>query len=128
MDRSEPGTMPGSHILVQSVDSGDARKFSVLLVHVVGAGAGIVSDPNAEVLDLEGLLLMDLYSTHSPFSHHPNDFLHLGPNNSQAHFCQRTWFNDTISPALFLTFLNFLRKYQNRDLATTSFGANSLMR
>lgn len=33
-----------------------------------------------------------------------------------------------ISPFDFLTFLNFIRKYQNLDLATTVFGANILMR
>lgn len=33
-----------------------------------------------------------------------------------------------ISPFDFLTFLNFIKKYQNLDLATTVFGANILMR
>ena len=33
-----------------------------------------------------------------------------------------------ISPFDFFTFLNFIKKYQNLDLATTVFGANILMR
>ena len=52
--------MAGSHILVKSLDSRDAGQLTVLLVHVVGTGAGVVADPDAEVLDLEGVLLADL--------------------------------------------------------------------
>lgn len=33
-----------------------------------------------------------------------------------------------ISPLDFLTFRNFIRKYQNLDFATTVFGANMRMR
>jgi hypothetical protein len=46
--------------LVKSVDGGDTGHLTVLLVHVVGAGAGIVADPDTEVLDLLGALLVDL--------------------------------------------------------------------
>ena len=52
--------MPGGHILVQSLDSIGAGHLAVLLVHVVGAGARVVSDPDTEVLDLGGALLVDL--------------------------------------------------------------------
>ena len=55
----ESGTMSSCHILVQSLDSIGAAHLSVLLVHVVGAGAGVVSDPDAKVLDLERSLLVD---------------------------------------------------------------------
>lgn len=34
----------------------------------------------------------------------------------------------TISPLAFLTFLSLVRKYQNRDLATTGLGAKMRMR
>lgn len=37
-------------------------------------------------------------------------------------------FKLTISPLAFLTFLSFIRKYQKRDLATTSLGAKMRMR
>ena len=39
-----------------------------------------------------------------------------------------TTLTPTISPLAFLTFFNCLKKYQNRDLATTVLGAKILMR
>lgn len=59
MNAPESGTVAGSHILVESLDGLGAAHLSVLLVHVVGAGAGIVTDPDAKVLDLERALLVD---------------------------------------------------------------------
>jgi len=55
----KPSPMSGRHILVQSVHGIGATHLPVLLVHVVCAAAGIISDPDAEVLDLEGALLVD---------------------------------------------------------------------
>lgn len=52
--------MSGCHILVQGLDGIRSRHLTVLLVHVVGAGAGVVSDPDTEVLDLQRALLVDL--------------------------------------------------------------------
>lgn len=52
--------MTGSHVLVKSLDGGDTGHLTVLLVHVVGAGARVVLDPDTEVLDLLGLLLVNL--------------------------------------------------------------------
>ena len=52
--------MAGSHILVESVDGSNTGHLTVLLVHVVGTGARIVADPDTEVLDLLGALLVDL--------------------------------------------------------------------
>lgn len=52
--------MTGGHILVESIDSGDTGHLTVLLVHVVGTGARVVADPDTEVLDLLGTLLVDL--------------------------------------------------------------------
>ena len=52
--------MTGGHVLVESIDGGDAGHLAVLLVHVVGAGARVVADPDTEVLDLLGALLGDL--------------------------------------------------------------------
>jgi hypothetical protein len=60
VDRPEAGSVTGSHILVKAVDGIGSGKLTVLLVHVVGAGARIVSDPDTEVLDLLGALLGDL--------------------------------------------------------------------
>ena len=60
VDRPEAGTVAGSHVLVERLDSIGAGKLTELLVHVVGSRARVVSEPDAEVLDLERLLLVDL--------------------------------------------------------------------
>lgn len=60
LNRPEAGSVTGGHILVQSIDGGDTGHLTVLLVHVVGAGARVVADPDTEVLDLLGALLGDL--------------------------------------------------------------------
>lgn len=59
VDAPKSGTVAGSHILVQSLDGLGAAHLSVLLVHVVGAGPGIVTDPDTEVLDLQRAFLVD---------------------------------------------------------------------
>lgn len=56
----EAGAVAGSHVLVQGLDGISAAQLTVLLVHVVGTGAGVVADPDAKVLDLGGALLVDL--------------------------------------------------------------------
>lgn len=60
LDLPEARSVTGSHILVESLDGGDTGHLTVLLVHVVGAGARVVADPDAEVLDLLWALLVDL--------------------------------------------------------------------
>lgn len=55
----ESSTMSGRHVLVQSLDCGGSGHLTVLLVHVVGAGAGVVANPDAKVLDLEWSFLGD---------------------------------------------------------------------
>ena len=62
VDRPESSTMSSCHILVQSLHCVGSRHFSVFLVHVMSAGAGVVSDPDAEVLDFQWSLFMDLVS------------------------------------------------------------------
>lgn len=59
MNAPESGTVAGSHVLVQGLNGGSAAHLAVLLVHVVGARARVVTNPDAEVLDLEGSLLVD---------------------------------------------------------------------
>jgi len=58
----EAGAVARGHILVHALDGGAACHLTVLLVHVVGAGARVVAQPDAEVLDLERVLLVDLPS------------------------------------------------------------------
>jgi hypothetical protein len=50
----------GGHVLVEALDGVGAREVAELLVHVVGAGARVIPEPDAKVLDFEGLLLVDL--------------------------------------------------------------------
>ena len=59
----EAGTVAGSHVRVEGLDGIGSRHLAVLLVHVVGAGARVVTDTDAEVLDLQRSLLVDLYSS-----------------------------------------------------------------
>ena len=61
MDRTEAGTVPGSHVLVEALDGIGTREFTELLVHIVCTGTRVVTEPDAKVLDLHGLLLVDLH-------------------------------------------------------------------
>ena len=60
VDRPEAGTVACSHILIEGLDGIRTSELPELLVHVVGAGARIITEPDAEVLDLQRLLLVDL--------------------------------------------------------------------
>ena len=55
-----PGPVPGSHVPVALGDGAPHGQVPVLPVHVVGAGPGVVPQPDAEVLDLHRLPLLDL--------------------------------------------------------------------
>ena len=59
VNRPEPSTMSSRHILIHRLDCLRPAHLAILLVHVVGARARIVADPDAEVLDLEGPFLMN---------------------------------------------------------------------
>ena len=60
MNGSETGAVSGSHVLVESLNGICSGHLTVLLVHVVSSGAGVVSNPDTKVLDLERALLVDL--------------------------------------------------------------------
>jgi hypothetical protein len=60
VDRPEASTVAGGHVLVEGMDGIAAGHLAVLLVHVVGTGARVVTDPDTEVLDGLGVLLVDL--------------------------------------------------------------------
>lgn len=62
LDRSEASTVTGGHVLVEGLDGGGTREFTELLVQVVRARTRVVTEPDTKVLDLEGLLLVDLQS------------------------------------------------------------------
>ncbi len=117
MDRAETGTVTGSHVLVESLDGLSAGHLTELLVHVVGTGTRIVTDPDTKVLDLFRTLLRDLYRK-CLVSVRYEEY-------RQAAF---TLFKETISPAAFLTLRSFFKKYQKRDFATTTLGAKIRIR
>lgn len=52
--------MPGGHVLVEALDSVGTRELAVFLVHVMCTGTRVVAEPDTKVLDLQGLLLVDL--------------------------------------------------------------------
>lgn len=60
MDLPEARSVTGGHVLVEGIDGVRSGHLTVLLVHVVGAGARVVTDPDTEVLDLLGALLVNL--------------------------------------------------------------------
>ena len=110
----ETRSVTGGHILVESIDGGNTGHLAVLLVHVVCSGARVVPDPDTEVLDLLRALLVDLQLS--------------ATGVRDVGIVMRTWLTETISPFAFLILRSLPRKYQNRDLATTSLGAKMRMR
>lgn len=62
VDRPEASTVAGGQVLVHRLDSLASGHLTVLLVHVVSTRARVVTDPDAEVLDLQRVLLVDLHS------------------------------------------------------------------
>lgn len=65
VDRPETSTVAGSHVLVEGLDGIGTRELTELLVHVVGARTRVVAQPDTKVLDLQGLLLVDLRGDHA---------------------------------------------------------------
>lgn len=57
MNGAETGTVATSHILIHGINSFATAHFTELLVHVVGTGATVVTEPNTKVLDFKALLL-----------------------------------------------------------------------
>ena len=123
VDLNDVDVVPGSlvdrgHLVVHLVDGTRARGVPELLVQVVDASPRSVTEEDTEVLDPLGAFLVDLERCASAFAVHRH-----------AQFLiQHTTFSETISPFVFLILRSFARKYQNRDLATTSFGAKMRMR
>lgn len=106
MDRPEAGTMTGGHILVQALDSISTAEVTEFLVHVVGPRARVVSEPDTEVLDFQGLLFVDLENegriaqSAIPFR--------LPLEGCKGYIIIHTTLTPMISPLAFLTFLSFL--------------------
>lgn len=60
MDGAESCPVTSGHILIQRLNGICSRHLTEFLVHVVCSGAGIVTDPDTKVLDLQWALLVDL--------------------------------------------------------------------
>lgn len=56
--------MASTHVTVALRNRGSDGQVTVLAVHVVGSGTGIVAQPDAKVLDLQRGLLGDLLEGH----------------------------------------------------------------
>ena len=52
--------MPGSHVLIEALNSIGAGELTEFLVHIMCTRTGVVTNPDAKVLDLHRLLLMNL--------------------------------------------------------------------
>ena len=63
LDGVSPGAMASTHVAVALSHSRADGQVSVLAVHVVGSRSGNVSEPDAKVLNLKGLLLNNLLNT-----------------------------------------------------------------
>lgn len=64
LDSMGTGTMASSHIPIALGDCVSDGQITVLSVHVVGSRTGIVTQPDAEVLDPDGSALVDLLDRH----------------------------------------------------------------
>merc|ERR1719234_995889 len=60
LDSVSPGPVSGTHVTVALSDGRVDGQVAVLAVHVVSSRTRIVPQPNAKVLDLQGILLPDL--------------------------------------------------------------------
>ena len=99
VDRPEACTVAGSHVLVERLDSVGAGELTELLVHVVRAGARVVTNPDTEVFHFERLFLMDLRLISIPSA----CLLRAARDKL------RTTLIPMISPLAFLTFFNCLK-------------------
>jgi len=59
LDGAEAGAVAGGHVLVEGLHGLHPAHLPVLFVHVVRPTARVVADPDAKVLDFQGLALVD---------------------------------------------------------------------
>lgn len=115
MDGPEAGTVAGSHVLVEALDSVNTGELTELLVHVVGARARVVSEPDTEVLDLGRLLLGDLENKGymqgcDAFGQRSRSACLL---RAARDIMIHTTLTPMISPEAFLTFFNCLPRFEH---------------
>ena len=106
---------------------------TVLPVHVMGSTARVVTQPNTKVLDLQGLLLVNLSankyidSIYRLWARGIKTWQLLYVHVESFTLAVLTRLQETISPFDFLIFFNLEQKYQYFDLATTSSGPKILI-
>ena len=66
--------MSSGHIGVEGFDGVGSCHFAVFFVHVVGSGAGVVTDPDTKILHFERTLFVDLMRHISIASSSPGFF------------------------------------------------------
>ena len=149
MDGPEAGTVPCGHVLVERPDGISTAELTEFLVHVVRPRAGVVAQPDAEVLDFKRFLFMDLQHVNKSQGQRESE----GISNPTSWRCksrntydvdtndlptslldllqlpeQKNRSISTRNATLTTAYTAHLKKYQNRDLATTSLGAKMRMR
>lgn len=55
LDRAEPSTVATRHLRVELVNGASESQVTILAVHVVGAGAGVIFEPDGVILDDAGV-------------------------------------------------------------------------
>lgn len=63
LDAMSSGAVTGSHVAIALGDGSNDGHVTIFAVHVVGSRPGVITEPDTEVLDLQGLLLLDLLDT-----------------------------------------------------------------
>ena len=60
LERACTSAVTAGHVLIHHVDGTSELSVSVLTIHIRSAASGVVFQPDAEVLDISGVLLNDL--------------------------------------------------------------------
>jgi len=107
MDGPKTGTMSRSHVLVKTLYSIRTGEVSEFFVHIMCTRPGVIPEPDAEVFDLQGFLLVYLEQLTQiqplalPYR--------LPLERLQRHMQIHTTLTPMISPFAFLTFFSCLK-------------------
>ena len=107
-----------STALTKVINSRVQTRVSVFPIHIVRAAARIILNPDTKVLHVRRVLLSELSIKEIKLNYAYRSLLPLS----------LTSLTSRISPVVFFIFLIWCIKYQNRDFAITSLGANSFIR
>ena len=142
VDRAETGAVPCSHILIEAFNGIGARELAEFLVHVVCTRTGVVTEPDAKVLDLQWFFLVNLrrkgtrhkcwrmYCESRMPATAPWETYDIDTNDLAVGLFDLLQLSvHALTRSEGAGFLErHLRKYQKRDLATTSFRAKMRIR